>query len=263
LRRPSTWYLGPVQEHRASATDPTPGYRRRREDAVVLAVAALVLGISLLIMGRTDRVPDEERAVFHAINDLPEWIRAPIVPVMQLGWYGAVLIVAVGCVLIGTVTRHLRRGAVAAMAVGVAGTAAYLAARLAKHLVNRGRPGDMLEEVRIRGAAASGLGFPSGHAAVSAAIVLVVLPYVIWRWRWALLALPVIVAFARVYVGAHLPLDVVAGSAIGAACASVMNLAIGVPPLPRLVAAPPAEPGEPPEVEPAPPPKEAPLGAPR
>ena len=252
-----------MQEHRASATNPTPGYRRRRGDVLVLVVAALVVALAYLVMGRIDRVPDEERAVFHAINDLPGWIRTPIEPVMQLGWYGAVLIVAVGCVLAGFLTRHPRRGAAVALAVGLAGTGAYLAARVAKHMVDRGRPGDMLQEVRIRGAAASGLGFPSGHAAVSAAIVLVVLPYLLWRWRWALLALPLVVAFARVYVGAHLPLDVVAGLGIGAVCACLMNLAIGVPPRPTLSVEPPEEPGEPPEVEAVPPPEEAPLGAPR
>jgi undecaprenyl-diphosphatase len=229
----------------------------------VLVAAAVILAISALVMGRVDRVPDEERAVFHAINDLPGWIRTPITPVMQLGWFGSVLIAAVGCVVAGFLTRHPRRGSAAALAVGVAGTGAYLAARLAKHLVNRGRPGTMLEEVRIRGAAASGLGFPSGHAAVATTIVLVLLPYLIWRWRWALLALPLIVAVARVYVGAHLPLDVVAGLAIGAICASLMNLAMGVPPRPALVAEPPPEPGAEPEIEPVPPPEEAPLGAPR
>ena len=250
-----------MQEHRASATDPTPGYRRRRGDVVVLVVAATVVAVAALIMGRADRVPDEEREVFHAINELPGWIRTPIEPVMQLGWFGSVLIAAIVCLLVGFVSRHPRRGAAAALAVGLAGTGAYLAARLAKHLVNRGRPGSMLEEVRIRGAAASGLGFPSGHAAVSTAIVLVLLPYLIWRWRWVLLALPLTVAFARVYVGAHLPLDVVAGLGMGAVCASLVNLAFGVPPRPALAMEPPASPGEPPDVEPVPPPEEAPLGA--
>jgi membrane-associated phospholipid phosphatase len=256
----------PVQQPRASSTDPTPGYRRRRTDVVVLVVSGLVLAASWLMMGRTDRVADEERAVFHAVNDLPGWMRAPIEPVMQSGWFGAVLIAAIGAVLVGFLTRHPRRGAVAAMAIALAGTAAYVLARLAKHLVGRGRPGDMLEEVRIRGAAASGLGFPSGHAAVSMALILVILPYVLWRWRWALLAIPLIVAVARVYVGAHLPLDVVAGAGIGALAASLTNLAVGVPPRPERVVmpseGPPAAVEESPG-EPVPPPEEAPLGAQR
>jgi glycosyltransferase 2 family protein len=250
-------------EHRASASDPTPGYRRRPADAVAACLAALVLGVCLLVMGRVDRVPDEERAVFHAINGLPGWLGSVVEPVMQLGWYGAVLIAAVAAIAVGFLTHHPRRGAIAGLAIGLAGTGAYLAARLAKHLVNRGRPGSMLEEVRIRGAAASGLGFPSGHSAVSAAIVLVVIPYLIWRWRWALLVLPLTVAFARIYVGAHLPLDVVAGLAIGVIAACVVNLGLGVPPRPVRAPAPPEGRASPPHTEPVPPPEEAPLGAPR
>jgi undecaprenyl-diphosphatase len=59
--------------------------------------------------------------------------------------------------------------------------------------------------------------------------VLAIVPYLAWKWRYALLALPLVVAFARVYVGAHLPLDVVAGFAIGAAAASLTHLAFGIP----------------------------------
>jgi undecaprenyl-diphosphatase len=44
-----------------------------------------------------------------------------------------------------------------------------------------------------------------------------------------LLAIPLVVGFARVYVGAHLPLDVVAGWAIGAFAASGVHLILGVP----------------------------------
>jgi membrane-associated phospholipid phosphatase len=43
------------------------------------------------------------------------------------------------------------------------------------------------------------------------------------------LLFPVFMAFARVYVGAHLPLDVVSGAAIGAAMPSVLHLLFGVP----------------------------------
>jgi membrane-associated phospholipid phosphatase len=36
-------------------------------------------------------------------------------------------------------------------------------------------------------------------------------------------------AFARVYTGAHLPLDVVSGAAIGVVVASCLHLLMGVP----------------------------------
>ena len=76
---------------------------------------------------------------------------------------------------------------------------------------------------------ASGLGFPSGHAAVAAAVVVAALPYLPRRWRGPVLLFPAFMAFARVYVGAHLPLDVVSGAAIGTATAAVLHLMLGVP----------------------------------
>jgi undecaprenyl-diphosphatase len=43
---------------------------------------------------------------------------------------------------------------------------------------------------------------------------------------WTLVAL---VALARIYTGAHLPLDVVAGAAVGFGLGCVLNLVLGAP----------------------------------
>ena len=43
-------------------------------------------------------------------------------------------------------------------------------------------------------------------------IVCAVIPYLKTPWRWALLVVPLIVSFGRIYVGAHLPLDLVDAS---------------------------------------------------
>jgi undecaprenyl-diphosphatase len=68
--------------------------------------------------------------------------------------------------------------------------------------------------------------FPSGHAqaAMTAAMAF---GFLYPRLRWLLVGVAVLVALARVAVGAHFPLDVLAGAGIGAACASGVWLAWG------------------------------------
>lgn len=60
-----------------------------------------------------------------------------------------------------------------------------------------------------------GSSLPSGHAATSVAGA-VILAYLLGRWRLWLGLLAAAVAFSRVYVGVHYPLDVLAGGALGA-----------------------------------------------
>ena len=55
-----------------------------------------------------------------------------------------------------------------------------------------------------------------------------------WPWlgrrgRIAVAALVTVVCLSRVYVGAHLPLDVVGGAGLGLAVAGVVRLVLGRP----------------------------------
>ena len=109
------------------------------------------------------------------------------------------------------------------------GLATYYLAKVVKGIVERGRPSSVLTDVHIRGAASSGRGYVSGHAAVVTLLVVLAWPYLGRRGRIAAVAAAVFVCLARVYVGAHLPLDVVGGAALGLAVAGAVNLAFGRP----------------------------------
>lgn len=105
--------------------------------------------------------------------------------------------------------------------------AAYAAAEVSSHVLRRliGRdrpPVDHPEPEPLVGVPGDPA-LPSGHAATSFACAAVL------AWLTPLAALPLfalaaLVAFSRVYVGAHYPLDAVAGAALGLAVATALRL---------------------------------------
>src|SRR5204863_306831 len=83
--------------------------------------------------------------------------------------------------------------------------------KLVKEFVQRGRPQTLLDNVHILGEPARGLGYVSGHSAVAVALATVASPYLDRRGRRIAWTLALLVCLSRVYVGAHLPLDVLGG----------------------------------------------------
>jgi undecaprenyl-diphosphatase len=141
--------------------------------------------------------------------------------VMQLGNLLAVPTAVV-------VAAALRRWRLAG-ALLLAGGGTYLAAKVVKGIVPRGRPDGLLADVVIRGAEAHGRGFVSGHAATLAALAAVAWAWLGHRSRIAVAILVVVVCLTRVYVGAHLPLDVVGGAGLGLAVGGAARLLLGRP----------------------------------
>jgi undecaprenyl-diphosphatase len=95
---------------------------------------------------------------------------------------------------------------------------------MVKKQIARGRPTAVFDDVEVHGAEATGLGFPSGHAAVSAAMAAAAGAYLAQPARTIAWIIASMVAFARVYVGAHLPVDIVGGIPLGIAVASALGM---------------------------------------
>ena len=188
-------------------------------------VALVVLGCAVLLLAAwpvdAGRVPDAEAAVFRVLNGTTVLPFVVVWPVMQLG---NVVVVPVSALL----AAAFRRWRLAAELL-VAGIATYVAAKVVKGIWPRGRPDDLLADVVIRGDAALGRGFVSGHAATLAALATVAWPWLGPRGRVVVVVLVVVVCLARVYVGAHLPLDVVGGAALGLAIGGLVRLVLGRP----------------------------------
>ena len=168
---------------------------------------------------RRHRVGPGEAAAFRAVNDLPGWLYPPAWAVMQLGALGAAPAAAGAAWLAGDRElagrllggRHERVGAVQG------GQAAGAVAQA------RG----LLPGTRRRGREAAGLGYLSGHAGVAVALGAAVLPRLGPGGRVLTLAAVPVVGLTRIYVGAHLPLDVAGGAALGLVIDAALTLAQG------------------------------------
>jgi membrane-associated phospholipid phosphatase len=190
-------------------------WRRRRIDEVLVVAGAVVLVTSALLARRG--VYGWENAIFQAINGLPSGVR-PLLWVFNQ--YGTAVTIPVT-----TIVALLFRKWRMALSLAVSGVAVYWLAKVLKEYVARGRPAALVDAVVERETFAPlSLGYPSGHAAVAWAITIIVVAYLGRPWRIAAIALAIIVPLCRMYVAAHLPLDLIGGAALGVTVASFVNL---------------------------------------
>jgi membrane-associated phospholipid phosphatase len=182
-------------------------------------VAALGFGIlaASTALARARELHEIEQQAFHTVNGLPRALHPPVYVVMQSGSLGAVFVAA-------GVARAARRPRLA-RTVLVAGTGTWGAAKVVKRWVGRDRPAGHFTDVHVRGNEESGLGFPSGHAAVASCLAVLATPALPPAARPLAWAVACTVGLSRVYVGAHLPLDIVGGAALGIVAGSTARLA--------------------------------------
>ena len=184
---------------------------------VVVSTTLLVL-IGLHVDGNV--ATEAERFVFRLINGLPSFLYRPVWVVMQLGNLIVVPVVAV----IALVLRRYRL-AIASLLVGAG---KWYFSLLLKDTFFRQRPASVLSDVIVRDVPTAGQAFVSGHAVIVVGLAVILQPYVGRRWRIVIWVAAAFVCAARVYVGAHLPLDVVGGACAGWAIGSAANLLTNV-----------------------------------
>jgi undecaprenyl-diphosphatase len=193
--------------------------RRLRRDLTVL-VASLVVFAGCAVVAADGRIDPAERAVFHAINGLPGWLYRPMLVAQYLGVLAMPLVIAAGALAF----RRWRLTVALVLVLPLK----LAAERVPKQLVQRERPGTTVPDAILRGVPHGGLSFVSGHAIITFAIaglLALVLPR---RWGIVAFVLATCNAVARVYLGAHNPLDVVGGAAIGLAIAAVLDMVLDV-----------------------------------
>ena len=199
---------------------PGDHHRPYRRLAIGVSAATVVIAVSWAMVNRPD-IPAAEEHAFRIVNDAPSALWPLLWPVMQLGNLAAPVIVA------GLAALRWR-GWRPVAALVAAGYGAWGAAQIIKTLVARDRPDVLLHDVVVR-ESAEGLGFVSGHTAIATAMVTVVWPYLGRRGRAAMVILDAMVALGRLHAGAHLPLDVIGGVAIGVLVGLATSTLLGLP----------------------------------
>ncbi len=180
----------------------------RRYWVVLLALAAIA-AVSVGLLSLRGRPLDI--AIFRAINGAPA---NPVFDALAdlgyaLGFFWTSVALFVALFFAGE-----RRFALSALGAIAAGGLLVL---LIKYLSAQARPYETLAEVRVAGVPALTSAFPSGHAEQSFLTAYLLVGYFQFRWyvQAALFGLAAYVCLGRIYVGAHLPSDVVAGALVG------------------------------------------------
>jgi glycosyltransferase 2 family protein len=189
-------------------------------EMVAFVGGALLLAASWAAVAAGHTVPVAEEQVFEGINGLPDalwpFLRVP----MQLGSVAGSLVVA-------AITWFVTRDRRLALAVVIASQGAFWTARVVKAVVERGRPGELLDGIELR-ERATGLGYLSGHTAVAFAVAAVLAPSLPRPWRPVVYVAAALVGLARIHGGVHLPLDVVGGIGVGLLWGTLTRWALGL-----------------------------------
>jgi undecaprenyl-diphosphatase len=118
---------------------------------------------------------------------------------------------------VGGVASSLWAGAAAIVALGFG--------QIIGNLVHRARPYETLANVHLLVDKTTDFSFPSDHATVVGAVAVGL--FFVDRWLGlAAASAALLMAFTRVYVGAHYPGDVVAGLALGGTVAALGQIAV-------------------------------------
>lgn len=189
--------------------------------ALWVALAGLVLTVAASLGARDGKVSGPERTVFRWINELPGWLRPGMWALQLLGVLATPIVVAV-------VVLVLRRWRLALALVLLAPLKLVAERQVLKQLVERQRPGQNEPGAILRGVPPAGLSYPSGHAIVAAGIATLLWPYLGRTGRVVVALLALAVGVARIYLGAHNPLDVVAGYGLGLLLGGLLTVLVGV-----------------------------------
>jgi membrane-associated phospholipid phosphatase len=161
--------------------------------------------------------------LFRILNQVPPAAASVLTPLSHL-FLPAGIIAIVVLTVVYAVARN--RSVLPVAAAAVAAGAAWVLAHVAKAISDRPRPYELMADAVLRQQPAHGTSFPSSHTAVTVAVVIALVPFLVRPLAAVAIGYAVLVGWSRLYLGVHYPLDVLAGAGIGIAVGGVGLLAL-------------------------------------
>lgn len=177
---------------------------------MVAGVGAVIFGVAAVLV-RVDRTGVDVR-VYRALNQVPQGVEAVLTPLSKLFLpLGIAVAVLCGVILCMARTRTLWP----VVFCGGGAALAWACAHLAKSIADRPRPYEAVSGAVLRQQPAHGSSFPSSHTAVAFAVAIAAIPFLPRLGVLVALVYAALVAWSRVFLGVHYPLDVLAGMGLG------------------------------------------------
>jgi undecaprenyl-diphosphatase len=206
------------------ALEPAAATPVRRSAAPPVRTSLVVAGASLVLVAvtawLTERPDARERQtpIVQWFNHPPQPFAALLAlvnPLLRPLALTAVVVLTLGWVLLtaGTTARRLEILRAGAVAAGLA----ELITQVLKRIVGQPRPTAVIPGLDVHGYPKDpwGNAYPSAHTAVVVAVVAGLWPWLTRAQRVVGILLATAVPLNRLYIGAHWPVDVLGGAAIG------------------------------------------------
>ena len=168
------------------------------------------------------RVSPMEVATFEQVQQIPA-ISTPVWQGLAVagGWVGVAVVTGAALYL-----KRIRLG----LQIVSAGVLAWALAGGIQALVGRRPvPVELFDDDVPHLPGPGGFAVPATHVAVVAAMLVVAAPYLKQRYRRIAWVVPALVAVADLFLGTQLPLDALAGMALGWAVGAAFHVALGAP----------------------------------
>ena len=185
-------------------------------------IVYILAGVLLFLLGRlivASGVGNLEIYLFRFFNSLPGFLTPLFILISFFG--------TIGFVFVATIVAMIRKHYSHALKFLIAGVSVWLIVKWLKLFSYRARPSEILPGVQLRETLDSTIGYPSGHAAVATALGLIAYLYTPKRMHPFITSVIILVYLSRLYLGMHLPIDILGGFAVGLVVASTLNYIFG------------------------------------